>query len=203
MENKNSDRGPVYAMSKQEEDALIRLAAEDSGAMLRLFALYQGLLRHEAGRRYLSALGDETEGLAHLAFVEAVHDYDPERGVHFAAFLQRRVRLRLHDAAARLRRERSRTVHEGAAEVCPGLLGAPDGCPEGRPEETVCRREYLRQLLHWLSPAEKRLLNLLFVQDLTQVQDARILGVTRQSISKAKEKLLRRLRMKNGVACPE
>ena len=203
MENKKSDRGPVYAMNKQQEDALIRLAAADSSAMLRLFALYQGLLRHEAGRRYLSALGDETEGLARLAFVEAVHDYDPERGVHFAAFLQRRVQLRLHDAAGRLRRERSRTVHPDGAEGCPGLCSAPDSRPEGRPEETVCRREYLRQLLHWLSPAEKRLLNLLFVQDLTQLQAARSLGVTRQSISKAKEKLLRRLRMKNGVACPE
>ena len=49
----------------------------------------------------------------------------------------------------------------------------------------------------------RKLLNLLFVQDLTQVQAARILGVTRQSISKAKEKLLRRLRMKNGFTCPE
>ena len=61
-------------------------------------------------------------------------------------------------------------------------------------EEKICHRELLRQAIHQLTPAEKRLLTLIYLYEIPQKQIASLLHITHQSITKAKKRLLTHLR---------
>jgi len=186
-------------MSKTEEDNLIaQAAAGNEKATAILYHHYEGLLIKESRERYLAAmnLSDESPGIARLAFYEAVKSYDATRGIHFAAYLQRQVRGTLYTEFKRQRRYLSRTIHPDQATTAEQNFWDvyEDTANHQSHEDTICHRELLRQAIHRLTPAEKRLLSLIYLYEIPQKQIANLLHITHQSITKAKKRLLTHLR---------
>lgn len=189
----------VNALDKSAEDQLIAAARTgDPDAAAQLYGYYRGLLRREAQARYLSAPGlrEETESIASLAFAEAMHDYDASRGVHFAAFLQSRVKGALYMAFCRMRRYLDRTSHpdqDSSVKSWQSSYVAAQTAQESH-EEAVCRREILRHAMQLLSEKEKRLLQLVYWEDVPLKKIAARLHVSPQYISKQKQRILQKLR---------
>lgn len=190
----------INVLDKEAEDQLIEAARTGStGAGSQLYEYYLGLIRREARQRYLAAPGlrDETEAIASLAFVEAAHDYDASQGVHFAAFLQSRIKGALYMAFCRTRRYLDRTSHpdqdSSAEKDCWSIYVDAQAAQESH-EEAVCRREILRQAMQILSEKEKRLLQLIYWEDMPLKKIAAGRHVSPQCISRQKQRILQKLR---------
>lgn len=192
---------PINALCKEEEDQLIEeaRAGRNSAAGTQLYGYYAGLIRREAHQRYLSApeLREETEEIASLAFVEAVHDYDASQGVHFAAFLQSRIKGALYMTFCRTRRYLDRTSHpdqDSSAERDRWSICVDAQVSQESHEEAICRNESIKQAMQLLSEKEKKLLHLIYWEDLPLKKIAARLHVTPQCISKTKQRILQKLR---------
>ena len=189
----------TWTLDKNAEDQLISLAAQgNDSACLQLWTLYHGLLVNET-HRHLRGNPEQLEeerSLSSLAFMQAVHDYDPGRNIHFAAFLQQRIRMTLYNAFRQRREDWNHTCH-------------PDGDTEGQdfweghcgttadtasPEAIVSRQLLLRELIRCLPAKEKRLIVLLYLLDLPQFEIAARLHVTHQAVTRLKQRMLLQLR---------
>lgn len=60
--------------------------------------------------------------------------------------------------------------------------------------ETLLNRMLAGQLLHLLKEEERRLIELRYFEDLTQVQTAGALGMTQVQVSRAEKRILRKMR---------
>lgn len=198
----------TYLLDKTAEDQLIERAARgDNTACLQILSLYHGLLINET-HRHLRGNPDqleEGESLASLAFLQAIHDYDASRGIHFAAFLQQRLRLTLYNAFRRRREDWTHTCHpeqdSEAADVWERYGGRT--CDTESPEAVACRQLLLRQLISFLPAREKQLLVLLYLLDLPQIEIAARLHITHQAVTRLKQSTLRHLRQSvENSGCP-
>lgn len=105
--------------SLQEENELIHHAqAGNQSACAQLLAAYDGLIDHMRRRYQYTPTGklltDDARGILHLAFMEAIRDFEPERGIHFAAFLQSRLHAALYKAFKQTCKYHERTAHPSA-----------------------------------------------------------------------------------------
>ena len=192
-------------LTKAEEDVLIARAVRgEAGAMAEMHARYRGLIVSEAHASYLrnAALAADAENIAVLAFIEALHDYDPKHGAPFAGFVKARVHHALYTEFRRERRLWERTSHpEQTAdgrdvwERCGGIEN-PTECADLR----ILVRGLLRNVMHRLTEREKEILSLHYFRDLTLRRIAAILGTSASAVSKSKANLLRKLRAGAGVA---
>lgn len=189
----------TYLLDKTAEDQLIEQAAHgDKAACLQILSLYHGLLINETHRhlRGSSAELEDEQSLANLVFLQAVHDYDTSRNVHFAAFLQQRIRLTLYNAFRQRREYWTHTCHPEQDSNRPDIWerGIDRTCATDSPEALVCQRLLLRQLIRFLPAREKQLLVLLYLQDLPQTEIATRLHITHQAVTRLKQNMLRHLR---------
>ena len=193
-------------LTKAEEDAVIARAVRgEAAAMAEMYARYRGLIVSEAHASYLrnAALAADAENIAVLAFVEALHDYDPRHGAPFAGFVKGRVHHALYTEFRRERRLWERTCHpeqsaEGrdAWERCGGTedMAAVD--------LRLLVRGILHSVMHRLTEREKEILSLHYYRDLTLRRIAVLLGTSASAVSKSKANLLKKLRAAAGVATP-
>ena len=189
----------TYLLDKTAEEQLIEQAAHgDKAACLHLLSLYHGLLINETHRhlRGSSAELEDEQSLANLVFLQAVHDYDTSRNVHFAAFLQQRIRLTLYNAFRERREYWTHTCHPEQDSNRPDIWerSVDRTCATDSPEALVCQRLLLRQLIRFLPAREKQLLVLLYLQDLPQTEIATRLHITHQAVTRLKQNMLRHLR---------
>ena len=193
-------------LTKAEEDVLIARAVRgEAGAMAQMTARYRGLIVNASRASYLRnvALAADAENIAVLAFIEALHDYDPEHGAPFAGFVKGRVHHALYTEFRRERRLWERTCHpeqsaEGrdAWERCGGTedMAAVD--------LRLLVRGILHSVMHRLTEREKEILSLHYDRDLTLRRIAVLLGTSASAVSKSKANLLKKLRAAAGVATP-
>ena len=116
------NRNEYPPLPKAEEDALITRAMHgDAQAAAEMNARYRGLIIRESRASYLrnAALSADAENIAALAFVEALHDYDPQHGAPFAAFAKTRIHTALYTEFRRERRLWERTSHPEQDADCP------------------------------------------------------------------------------------
>ncbi len=192
----------------EAENAWIRRAAVgDRGAQERLLAQYEGLIVKESRQPYLrAALAADAPSIAQLAFLEAIRDFDASRGVHFAAFAASRIHAALYNAFRRARKLWERETHPDqnadAGSFWERYSGAADRADAE--DERTCRRIVLQQAIATLSEREKKILRLLYFEDMKVTALAELLHVTHQAVSFAKKKILRKLRifMEGGKAAP-
>ena len=192
-------------LTKAEEDVLIARAVRgEAGAMAEMHARYRGLIVAESRASYLrnAALAADAENIAVLAFIEALHDYDPKHGAPFAGFVKGRVHHTLYTEFRRERRLWDRTSHpEQAAdgrdawERCGGTES-----PTERADLRLLVRGLLRNVMHRLTEREKEILSLHYFRDLTLRRIAALLGTSASAVSKSKANLLRKLRA--GMQAP-
>lgn len=89
----------------------------------------------------------------------------------------------------------SQTIYSGDGQ--PVLLG--DRLPDGQDRnEELLNRMLLRQLLSLLEPRERRIIELRYFEDMTQVQVAQRLQMTQVQVSRAEKRILRKLREGSG-----
>ena len=183
------NRNEYPPLPKAEEDALIARAVHgDAQAAAEMNARYRGLIIRESHASYLRN--------AALAFVEALHDYDPQHGAPFAAFAKTRIHTALYTEFRRERRLWERTSHpeqdaEGRDvwERCGGT-DEPTACADLR----LLVRGILARAMHRLTEREKKILSLYYFSDLTLRRIAVLLGTSAGAVSKSKANLLRKLR---------
>ncbi|MBO5650610.1 MAG: sigma-70 family RNA polymerase sigma factor [Selenomonas sp.] len=184
----------------QEENELIALAQKGSkNACEKLLATYEGLFKNMS-RRYAytptgKTLADDMVGILHLAFMEAIRDFEPAHGTNFAAFLQSRLHGAVYKAFKHACSYSQHTAHPIIAnrEDCPDYFDTLEN-HQPLPENQILAQDELRRILHNLTSAEKRLLHLIYVQELPQIKAARILHITPQAISKRKQNLIAKLK---------
>ena len=207
MKNGQNDmtvRRTRYApLTKPEEDALIRCAVRgEAQAMSEMLARYRGLIVNESHISYLrnAALAADAENIAVLAFIEALHDYDPKHGAPFAGFVRARVHHALYTEFRRERRLWERTCHPEQSDAWEHCGGTEDVAE--RADLRLLVRGLLENAMHRLTEREKKILSLHYFRDLTLRHIAVLLGTSASAISKSKANLLKKLRAAVGVATP-
>jgi len=205
MKERNEDILPYPArakyppLTKEEEDAVIvRAVRGEAQAMAEMNARYRGLIVAQAHASYLRnpALAADAESIAVLAFIEALHDYDPKHGAPFAGFVKGRVHAALYTEFRRERRLWERTCHpeqnteaRDAWENCSSTEDMAE-----RADLRLLVRGILRNVMHRLTEREKEILSLHYFRDLTLRRIAALLGTSASAVSKSKANLLRKLR---------
>lgn len=199
-----SGRRRYPALAKAEEDALIaRAVCGEAAAMAEMSGRYRGLIIAEAHASYLrrTEFAGDAENIAVLAFIEALHDYDPQHGAPFAPFVKTRIHTALYTEFRRERRRWERTCHPEQEED--GLrVWERIGGTEEMAEHADLRllvRGILGRVMHRLTEREKEILSLHYFSDLTLRRIAALLGTSAGAVSKSKANLLRKLRMGAGA----
>ena len=191
-------RRDVPLLTKAEEDAVIARAVRgEAAAMAEMTARYRGLITAESHASYLrgSALAAESENVAVLAFIEALHDYDAAYGPPFAGFVKARVHHALIAEFRRELRRRARTCapqEDAAGHEAWAACGTV--CPTERADERLLAEDILTRAMHRLTEREKEVLDLHYFRDLTLRRIAVLLGTSAGALSKSKANLLRKLR---------
>ncbi len=185
--------------SPQEEQELIRQARQGSEmACTQLLSAYAGLLKNMSRRYQYTPTGqliaDDALGILHLAFMEALQDFDPDRNIHFAAFLQSRLHGAVYKAFKQACSYNQRTAHPVIESEDHQDFFDLQESPYPTPERKVLAREELRSILSQLSPPEKKLLQLIYAEKLPQKAIAQFLHLSPQAISKRKQNLIAKIK---------
>jgi DNA-directed RNA polymerase specialized sigma24 family protein len=143
---------------------------------------------------------EEVGALAEAISCHAEREFDPSRGVPLDAFTYQRVIAR---ALTRYRQEWAYALHcvpdylsvafSPGDEDADHVLPSAETCFPGRVPESAPALETLQDALGSLSSADRKLMELLFWEDLTESQVARRFGVSQPAISKRKRAALCRL----------
>ena len=173
--------------------ALITAAqAGDKAALLQLCADFKPLLKSEARREmFYRSLGKDAEGIAVLAFIELVLQYKNWPGlarckVHFAVFdaMQKQGRIWENEA---------QTDTDSEA----GIALLETGCAAGERLDELARfllSLELQEALRQLSAEQRKILTLLFLDDLKPTEVAGRLGCTVRNVTKHRLKALDKMR---------
>lgn len=155
-------------------------------------------LVRSVARRYAGA-GEPLEDLVQvgsIGLIKAVDRYDERRGAGFAAyaapFVAGEIRHHLRDRCAPVRVPR-RLQAEGVRVVAVGLDCAADAA-DPDPLAHARDRLALGAALRSLHPRERRIVQLRFVDDLSQAQIARRTGLSQVHVSRLLAGALGRLR---------
>lgn len=192
-------------LTKAAEDAVIaRAAAGEAAALREMSGRYWGLVVRASRASHLrsAALAADAESIAALAFLEALHDYDPQHGAPFAGFVQSRIHMALYTAFRRERRLWDREAYpdrdSGPGDAWERIGGAAE--PTEAADLRLLVRGILARVMHRLTEREKAILSLHYFRDLTLRRIAALLGTSANAVSKSKANLLRKLRA--GAALP-
>ena len=192
-------RRAYQPLTKAEEDNLIvRAVRGEAAALAEILGRYRGLIVNQSRASYLrnTALAHEAESIAELAFMEALHDYDPKHGAPFAGFVKSRVHMALYGAFRRERRLWERESHpeqdEGGRAAWERIGGMSD--PSVNTDRRLLLHDILTRAMHRLTEREKKILSLHYYGDLTLRRIADLLGTSADAVSKGKANLLRKLR---------
>ncbi len=179
-------------LTLEKENALIcKAAAGDRTAMTQIFQQYLPLILRAAHQPHLATVREDAESEAMMSLAEAVHSYDPARGIPFAAYAKRKV---FGDIRTFFRRERAKWQ----AEFVPaeGTEGESlwDTLPDsGQDMELLELQDALDRALAELPEKERHVLECIISGRMTQTELARHCGVAFQTITKWKQKAAARL----------
>ncbi len=188
----------MYSLT--EENELITLVQQGSTAACeKLLAAYAGLLKNMRHRYAHTPTGkilsDDMQGILHLAFIEAIHAFEPARGIHFAAFLQSRLHGAIYKAFKNACSYGRHTAHPISPEDTDSMsyFDTREN-QQPSPERQLLAQEKLQGILSGLNTAEKELLQLIYVRELSQKAAARLLNITPQAVSKRKQNLIAKIK---------
>ena len=171
---------------RDQEHIIARARRGDADAFEQLVAAY----RNQVFRLALRMCGNEADAdeVAQEAFLSAWKGLPNFRGEsRFSTWL---YQLTTHAAIDLMRREK----RQAAAEDIDGITAADDGpSPQQQVERAETRRE-VRSALIQLPEEYRQVLVLRYYRGMTQVQTARVVGVSQVQVSRLERKALERLR---------
>jgi len=172
----------------------------DEQALEELCSRFEPLVKRQAAFAHVRPLGDEVQGEAWLALVQAVRLYDPDSGVPAEGFIASRVRFAVWNL---FKRERRRWQSEER------LTQAGDDGEEVRdwPAETDTAETavgevlgvQLTKLLTELPSGQRQMVERVYLQGMTLQQAGRLSGVSHQAAHKACTVAIKKLRRRLGI----
>lgn len=149
---------------------------------------------------------DDLAGAGAIGLVEAAGRFDPSCGVTFKTYARHRVLgamldfLRSHDPLPRGERRRLREAPDALSRVVIVSLDrmpAPDrlACIDERIADKLAEQSQLNRARQNLTPAENRVIALLFDFDWSPCRIATLLGVHASRVSQIKHSALAKLRL--------
>lgn len=170
--------------------ALITAAqAGDKAALLQLCADFKPLLKSEARREmFYRSLGKDAEGIAVLAFIELVLQYKGADFENWPGLARCKVHFAVFDAMQKQGR-----IWENEA----GIALLETGCAAGERLDELARfllSLELQEALRQLSAEQRKILTLLFLDDLKPTEVAGRLGCTVRNVTKHRLKALDKMR---------
>ena len=169
----------------------------DKDAMEALVLQYEGLCRKAAGQSHLAPLGEDALSAAQESFLHAVREFDVARGVPFPGFAKAKVYGDLRTLFKKSRRQWQREVlPESAEEGC-----VFDAVPDDRDRmKNFEADDAFRRMLAPLPEKPRRLLTMIYANDLTQKEAAAKLGMSQQAAAVMKARALKTLRKNMNIA---
>ena len=172
--------------------ALITAAqAGDKAALLQLCADFKPLLKSEARREmFYKSLGRDAEGIAVLAFIELVLQYKGADFENWPGLARCKVHFAVFDAMQKQGR-----IWETDSEA--GIALLETGCTAGERLDELARfllSLELQEALRQLSAEQRKILTLLFLDDLKPTEVAGRLGCTVRNVTKHRLKALDKMR---------
>ena len=171
--------------------------AGDNGALLKLCRDFKPLLQSEARREmFYKSLGRDAESIAALAFIELILKYKGADYLNWPGYARCKVHFALFDAM-----DKQGRIWEHETQIDTGSEAGIDLLDSGYSE--ACALDELAQLLlsldlqtalAQLNEQQRRILLLLFIDDLKPAEAARRLHCTVRNITKHRLKALDRLR---------
>ncbi|MGI6093484.1 MAG: sigma-70 family RNA polymerase sigma factor [Veillonellaceae bacterium] len=176
-----------------------RAQAGDAEAFAEICRRFEGLVKRQAYKPHLRSLGDDALAEAWLAVVEAVKSYDYTTGVHFAGYVESKVKFALWNL---FKREQRRWQHEllmteGEDSDLPNAFRLDMLAGTTNIEQEVEMAE-LGQELHaaiaLLPERQRQALLLTLFGDNKLAKAAGQLGVTAQAVFNLRQRALNRLK---------
>ena len=171
--------------------------AGDNGALLKLCRDFKPLLQSEARREmFYKSLGRDAESIAVLAFIELVLKYKGADYLNWPGYARCKVHFALFDAMEKQGRIwENETQIDTGSEACIDLLDSGYSAAGALDELAQLLLSLdLQTALAQLNEQQRRILLLLFVNDLKPAEAARRLHCTVRNITKHRLKALDRLR---------
>ena len=190
----------IKSLSEQSERLQTLITAAQTGdktALLQLCEDFKPLLQSEARREmFYRSLGKDAEGIAALTFIELVLKYNGADFENWPGLARCKVHFALFDAMQKQGR-----IWENEAQINTGSEAGIDLLDTGL-ADTARLDELARLLLSLelqealaqLGTEQRRILLLLFIDDLKPAEAARRLHCTVRNITKHRLKALDRLR---------
>jgi len=173
---------------RPREDELWRHLTVENRA--RIIEQYQPLVYHVYGKLTYKPDEEQVDLISEgtLGLIEAVDAFDPERGVSFMTFAYLRIKGKMLDylrrRTCRLRREELAAFDQFNRTFSLGMESA---------EKTLDAITLARSLLPHLTAGERRIIELLYFEGLTQEEAARRLQCSRPNISILRKRALTRM----------
>jgi RNA polymerase sporulation-specific sigma factor len=183
-------QGARFGGPAGEESALwARFTVENRAALIEK---YQPLVYHILGQLPQVPSEERVDVISEgtLALIEAVDAFDSGRGVKFITFAYLKVKGRMLDY---LRRRKPFVSLDGAAEFSAytRIIGFSDRRPI---QQTLSSLRLAEELLRLLTPAEERILRLVYQRGYSQDEVARALACSRANVSILHKRALKRMR---------
>lgn len=180
--------------------ALITAAQRgDKQALLQLCEDFKPLLKSESRREmFYRALGPDAEGIAVLTFIELILCYDGADFANWPGLARCKVYFALFDAM-----QKQGKIWENEAQVDTdseagiALLDVGHSADGGRLDELarLLLSLELQEVLAQLSPSQRHILTMLFIDDLKPAEAARRLGCTVHNVTRQRLKGLAKLKI--------
>ena len=178
--------------------ALITAAqAGDKAALLQLCADFKRFLKSGARREmFYRSLGKDAEGIAVLAFIELVLQYKGADFENWPGLARCKVHFAVFDAMqkqGRIWENEAQTDTDSEA----GIALLETGCAAGERLDELARfllSLELQEALRQLSAEQRKILTLLFLDDLKPTEEAGRLGCTVRNVTKHRLKALDKMR---------
>lgn len=184
-----------------------RAQAGDSQAFQEVAARFTGLVKKYAGKNHLRPIAEEAKAQGWLAVAQAVKSYDEHCGVHFAGYVDSKIKFAVWNLFKKERRRwQEEELSEGSLvgegpDVFAQLVDKADVAQE---VETKCLSEELMKAVRML-PAKQQQVVLETIVGHKRLKDvAGELGITVQAIYNLRQRGLARLKtLCNGMYSSE
>ena len=169
----------------------------DGQALLQLCEDFSPLLKSEAHREmFYRSLGKDAEGIAVLALIELILKYDGADFANWPGLARCKVHFAVFDAMqkqGRIWENEAQTDTDSEA----GIALLETGCAAGERLDELARfllSLELQEALRQLSAEQRKILTLLFLDDLKPTEVAGRLGCTVRNVTKHRLKALDKMR---------
>ncbi|TCP57765.1 RNA polymerase sigma factor (sigma-70 family) [Tumebacillus sp. BK434] len=176
-------------------DIVRQAQAQDSGQLLALLQEFENVIAGAAKRFYVppAERGDLLQE-AYIAFLLAVQQFDPARGVPFAAYAKRKTHERVWQYIRVRGRHRSRELADNPLSDSEDAAGTLlSSLPDPAAESPFCELGW-RSLLASLSEREALAVEKIVIDGLSMAELARLEGVSAGTVKTWKQRALVKIR---------